>query len=121
MKTTNLTLSIASLCFRCQGDYGPYTTYSDQNKIVVFLKAWLRDPASAKQVAHRDRIRACAKTWQEAGRQTRRDYQLAAQRCSMYINGYNLWVSMSMNRQAIDCLPTIRRQSGLNLPLPPFN
>jgi hypothetical protein len=121
MQTRNLTLSIASLCMRAQGDIGPYTTYSNQNQIVVFLKAWLRDPASPAQIKHRDRIRACAASWQATTVQTRKDYQRAAEKCSMYINGYNLWVSMSMNRLAIDCLPTIRRQSGINLPLPPFN
>lgn len=121
MQTRNLTLNILSRCFRMQGDVGSYTTYSNQNQIVIFLKAWLRDPASSKQIAHRNRIRACAASWNAASPQTRRDYQRATERLSLYVNGYNLWVSMSTNRLAIDCLPTIRRQSGINLPLPPFN
>ncbi len=121
MQTRNLTWAIGSLCFRCQGDIGPITTYSNQNQIVVFLKAWLRDPASPNQIKHRNRIRACAASWDATDNATRRDYQLATQRLSMYINGYNLWVSMSMNQLAIDCMPTIRRQSRLALPLPPRN
>lgn len=111
---------LANICFKAQGDVGPLTCYTNHRGIIMFLKAWLRDPASPRQVAHRDRIRACAANWQAADPVVKSNYELATHRLSLYINGYNLWVCMSMNTSARDAMPTIERQSRLTLPLPPF-
>ncbi len=119
MITPQLRVILGSLCFKSQGDLGPFTSYTNRRGVVWFLKAWLRDPASAKQIAHRNRIRACARTWNETTEQNRRDYERATKKLSLYLNGYNLWMSMSMNPLARDAMPTIRKQSGINLPLPP--
>lgn len=111
---------LQSICFKCQGDVGPLTSYTNKRGIVMFLKAWLRDPASPKQIAHRDRIRACAANWKAAPKSTRDAYERATKKLSLYINGYNLWVCASMNQDGRSVIPTLERQTGLTLPLPPI-
>lgn len=111
---------IQSICFKAQGDVGPLTTYTNKRGIVVFLKAWLRDPASRKQIAHRDRIRRCAANWKDAPQTTRTQYELATKRATLYINGYNLWVAASMTQEARSALATLERQTGTALPTPPI-
>ena len=54
---------LQGICFKAQGDLGPLTSYTNKRGIVTFLKAWLRDPASPKQIAHRDRVREAARVW----------------------------------------------------------
>lgn len=110
---------LQSICFKSQGDVGPLTSYTNKRGIVMFLKAWLRDPASEKQIAHRDRIRACAKNWKAAPKTTRQAYERATKKLSLYINGYNLWVCASMNQTGRSAIATLERQTGLALPLPP--
>lgn len=110
---------LQSICFKCQGDVGPLTSYTNKRGIVMFLKAWLRDPASPKQVAHRDRIRHCARNWNAAPKTTRENYEKATKKLSLYINGYNLWVCASMNQTGREALQTLTRQTGIELPPPP--
>ena len=109
---------ISNLAFKCQGDIGELTTYTNRNGIVVFLKAWLRDPASIKQIAHRNRIRAAAFNWKNTTPANRRAYERASKRLSLYLNGYNIWVSASMNPDARSALPTLERQAHVTL-IPP--
>lgn len=111
---------LQGICFKAQGDVGPLTSYTNKRGIVMFLKAWLRDPASPKQIAHRDRIRACAKNWKAAPIQTRQNYERATKKQSLYLNGYNLWVCASMNQTGRSAIATLERQTGLTLPLPPI-
>ena len=111
---------LQSICFKCQGDVGPLTSYTNKRGIVMFLKAWLRDPASPKQINHRNRIRACARNWKAASIETRRAYEQATKKLSLYVNGYNLWVCASMNLTGRSVIPTLERQTGLTLPLPPI-
>lgn len=110
---------LQSICFKAQGDVGPLTSYTNKRGIVMFLKAWLRDPASPKQIAHRDRIRACAANWKAAPKTTRENYERATKKLSLYLNGYNLWVCASMNLDGRSAIPTLERQTGVTLPLPP--
>lgn len=110
---------LQGICFKAQGDVGPMTSYTNKRGIVMFLKAWLRDPVSPDQVAHRNRIRACARNWQTLTKQQKAQYENVTKRLSLYINGYNLWVCLSMNNQARDAAPTLRRQSFINFPMPP--
>lgn len=111
---------LANICFKAQGDVGPLTCYTNNKQIVMFLKAWLRDPASPKQIAHRNRIRAAAKNWNAAPPAVKKAYERMTKKLSLYLNGYNVWVCMSMNRLAREAMPTLERQSGETLPLPPF-
>lgn len=110
---------LQGICFKCQGDVGPMTSYTNKRGIVMFLKAWLRDPVSPKQVAHRNRYRACAKNWKETTEEVRKQYEKVTKRLSLYINGYNLWVCLAMNLEARSSHNTLQRQSGITFPLPP--
>lgn len=110
---------LQGICFKAQGDIGPLTCYTNKRGIVMFLKAWLRDPASPKQIAHRNRIRAAAATWKLATPSTRAAYERATKKLSLYLNGYNVWVASSMTQGARSALPTLERQTGLTLPPPP--
>jgi hypothetical protein len=111
---------LQSICFKCQGDVGPLTSYTNHRGIVMFLKAWLRDPASPKQITHRNRIRACAANWKKAPKPTRDNYERATKKQSLYLNGYNMWVCASMNPTGRAAIKTLERQTGLTLPLPPI-
>jgi len=110
---------LSKICFKIQGDCGPLTTYTNRNGIVVFLKAWLRDPASPKQIAHRNRLRAAAKNWNAAPPTTRHNYERATKTLSLYLNGYNVWVAATMTQQARAALPTLERQAHTTLTPPP--
>lgn len=110
---------LQSICFKAQGDVGPLTCYTNKRQIVMFLKAWLRDPASLKQIAHRNRIRAVARNWKAEPSWVRHNYERATKQLSLYLNGYNLYMSASMNDDAADAIATLERQTGLVLPLPP--
>lgn len=116
----NTRFLLQGICFKCQGDVGPLTSYTNKRGIVVFLKAWLRDPASAKQIKHRNRIRACAKNWKAAPLQTRRNYERASQVGGTQLNGYNVWVCASMNANGRSAIATLERQTHITLPLPPI-
>jgi len=111
---------LQAICFKAQGDIGPLSCYTNKREIVMFLKAWLRDPASSYQIAHRNRIRACARNWQALSSQDKAKWERVTKVLSLYINGYNLWVCMSMNLEARGALPTLNRQSHIILTLPPI-
>ena len=110
---------LGSCCFKAQGDFGPLTCYTNKNMVVIFLKAWLRDPASPKQIAHRDRMRAAAKNWNETTPQNRKNFERASLKGQTKLNGYNLWVYGSMALGGISNLETIARQTGIILIMPP--
>lgn len=110
---------LQGICFKAQGDVGPMTSYTNKRGIVMFLKAWLRDPASPAQIAHRDRIRQVARNWKAESQTVRTAYEQCTKTLSMYINGYNLYMCVSMNPDGRSSLPTLERQSGQTLPLPP--
>lgn len=106
--------------FKCQGDVGPITTYTNRKMIVWFLKAWLRDPVSPDQIKHRNRIRACAAHWNATTETVRRNYELASKRGQTRITGYNLWVHASMAVDGPQHLVALARQTGIALPPPPL-
>lgn len=106
---------LAEISFKIQGDCGPLSTYTNQNGKVIFLKAWLRDPASPAQIAHRDKIRLAGRTWKMLQPSTRENWELVTKRLSLKINGYNLWVSYVLETTTRSDLETLTRQSGIPL------
>lgn len=102
--------------FAAQGDFGPYTMYTSalRGSIVIFLKAWLKDPTSPKQKAHRDRVREAAHRWKQLTKHERETWELATKRLRLGLNGYNLFVSYWMVPNYL-VIQTIERQSGLTL------
>lgn len=109
---------LGSCCFKAQGDFGPLTCYTNTKMVVIFLKAWLRDPASPKQIAHRDRIRAAAKNWNDTTETNRRNFERASLKGHTRLNGYNLWVHGSMAIDGVSHLQTLARQTGIVLLMP---
>ena len=114
----NPTMILQGMCLKAQGDLGPLTCYTNRRQIVVFLKAWLRDPASQKQIAHRDRIRECARVWKLLCPGCRRRWEIASKKAGTKLNGYNLWVHWLMNGNDTQ-IEAVERQAGHTL-LPPI-
>ena len=106
------------LGFQCQGDIGPLTTYTQfkagKKSIVIFWKQWLSDPTTLRQLNHRNRVRNAAAEWQQIPKWLRKDWQRAANKANLRINGYALWVYWQMirNRSAIR---TVELQTGITL------
>lgn len=104
--------------FGAQGDFGPWTCYTATNRgprgIVVFLKAWLKDPTSPAQKAHRDRIRAAAAAWKALTPQARENWEAVTLQLALKLTGYNLFTHYHMVRDTSN-IETLERQSGINL------
>lgn len=109
---------LQGICFKAQGDVGPLTSYTNKRGIVCFLKAWLRDPASRKQIAHRDRVREAARLWQLLCPGCKRRWEIASKKAGTQLNGYNLFVHWVMTGEDSN-IEAIERQSGHTL-LPPI-
>lgn len=109
---------LQGICFKAQGDVGPLTSYTNKKQIVVFLKAWLRDPASPKQIAHRNRVREAARTWKLLCPGCRRRWEIASRKAGTKLNGYNLWVHWIMTGEDTQ-IEAIERQASHTL-LPPI-
>jgi hypothetical protein len=105
---------LANICFKAQGDVGPLTCYTNKERIVMFLKAWLRDPASQRQIAHRDRIREAARIWKLLCPGSRKRWEYASKKASTRINGYNMfvhWIMTGVDSQ----IEAVELQSGHQL------
>lgn len=106
------------LGFGAQGDLGPWTTYTSKamgpHGIVIFAKAWLKDPTSPRQKAHRNRVRAAATAWKALSAQQRTDWERTTKTLSLRLTGYNLFVHWHMVRDTSNIL-TLERQSGIQL------
>lgn len=98
-----------------QGDLGPLTIYTDKRgKTVFFLRAPPLVPASPTQEVMREFFRNAASQWRKTTRANRDAWQRAANRCSLGISGYNLWVWYLRHREE-KVIETIERQSGETL------
>lgn len=106
------------LGFQCQGDIGPMTYYTQfkagKKTIVAFAKVWLSDPTTVRQLNHRNRVRAAAKAWKQLATDKRTDWQRAARKCKLRLNGYALWTYWHMVQDR-ETITTIERQSGISL------
>ena len=106
------------LGFQCQGDIGPMTYYTQfkagKKTIVGFAKVWLSDPTTLRQLNHRNRIRAAAAAWQRLTPTARLDWQRAARKCKLRLNGYALWTYWNMTQDR-PTITTIERQSHIPL------
>lgn len=104
--------------FAVQGDIGPWTTYTATNRgpngKVIFLKAWLKDPPSTRQIAHRNRVRAAAAAWKTLSQNQREDWERTTIVLSLKLTGYNLFTHWWMLRDDSN-INTLERQSGIPL------
>ena len=109
---------VGLLGFESRGDIGPLTTYTNHTQTVIFLKAWLSDKASPRQIAHRDRLREAARLWHLLCPGQRRRWEIVSRKAGTHLNGYNLWVHWVMTGED-GPIETISRQAGHQL-LPPI-
>ena len=101
-----------------QGDLGPMTCYTQRKagkrSIVMFAKIWLSDPTTVNQLNHRNRIRQAAIAWRLLPEIERKNWQRAAAKLSLKLNGVALWTYWHMLRQRSK-IETIEHQSGITL------
>jgi hypothetical protein len=98
-----------------QGDFGPWTFYTDQRKnLVYFLKAPPLEPPSLWQRSIRNTIRLVAYNWRALPPRRRRDWELAAKRAHLQITGYNLFVYWSCTHND-KTIQTVERLSHIRL------
>jgi hypothetical protein len=109
---------VGSMAFEATGDVGPLTCYTNRRQTVWFLKAWLSDPATPRQIAHRDRVRAAARLWKQLCPGARRRWEIVSKKAGTKLTGYNLWVHWIMTGED-GPIETISRQAGHTL-LPPI-
>jgi len=106
------------LGFAAQGDLGPWTMYTSKamgpHGIVIFAKAWLKDPTSPRQKAHRDRIRAAAAAWKALTPEARANWERTTKVLSIKLTGYNVFTHWWMIGDD-KVIETLERQSGIQL------
>jgi len=114
MKPTTPNL-FAYMGWNCQGDLGPFTSYtSKRGKTVFFVKSPPKCPPSNPQIIQRTKFKIVAQYWQ-AHTQTQRDaWEHCTKKLRLKITGYNLfiWYHLIGDRQT---LATIERHAGLTL------
>lgn len=98
-----------------QGDWGPWTFYTDQRKgLVYFLKAPPLEPASAWQQSIRNSFRLAAYAWRSIDPDKQADWERAAQRAHLRCTGYNVFTYWSLTHDDA-AIHTIERQTGIQL------
>jgi len=101
--------------FNTQGDFGPWTFYTDKRKgLVYFVKAPPLEPPSLWQTSIRNSVRLAAYTWRSLSEAQRKDWELATKRAHLKINGYNLFVFWILKHED-GCIHTIERLTRLKL------
>jgi hypothetical protein len=99
------------------GDLGPLTMYrSHRGRLVIFKKTWPDTPPTPRQVAARESMTACGRSWRGLSESDRQQWQATARQLSLPCSGYNLWVAWRFG-QRLDKLRTIINQSGRHLQL----
>lgn len=95
------------------GDLGPLTMYrSGQGRLVIFKKTWPDTPPTPPQVAARESMTTCGRSWQGLTPAMKAGWRMVARRLSLAASGYNLWVSWRF-KQDVEKLLTLMRQSGV--------
>ncbi len=110
------------LGFAIQGDLGPLTMYrAASHKVVIFPMTWPKEPATAWQIANRERFRTIAAVWSTLLTATRAAWLRIAYVAHLRITGYNLFTYYMIKADAA-AIATLEQQTGIDLhPLPePF-
>ncbi len=104
--------------FSATGDFGPFTAWTTRKgKIALALKAWLKDPESPSQAAHRARFRAAMQDWNRLTPEAKQNWQTVCRRLNLIVTGTSLWTHWHMSGDD-DGIRTVEDQSGIQL-LPP--
>ena len=97
------------------GDIGPLTMYrSRQGRLVMFKKTWPDKPATPPQLACRDSMRLCGRSWRNMAPHQRALWHTAARRANCKGHGYNIWVHWRFKQQ-LAYLKTIQQQARIEL------
>jgi hypothetical protein len=97
------------------GDLGPLTMYrAKSGKLVIFKKTYPDKPPTPRQIASRDSMNCCGRSWQGLLPAERAGWRLVAKTLSLPCSGYNLWVAWRF-KQNPAALRTLERQSGVEL------
>jgi len=108
---------ISLLGLKIQGDLGPFTCYTSQRgRIVWFLKAPPKEPATWEQKMRRNVFAFAAQCWQTMEPETRQRWNEAARRANLRISGYNL-LTYFISTDDREVLRTIMNQTGIVLEL----
>lgn len=100
------------------GDLGPWTFYTSHRKrLVVFPKAYPKDPATYHQTLYRNRWRHAAQRWQQLDQTTRALWETMSKRANLTITGYNLYLFYILgNHDAY--LDTLERNTKIDVRAP---
>ena len=103
------------LGFVSSGDLGELTCYrSKLGKIVVFSKTWPKKYPTLAQLTGRARMSFAAEQWTALPEAYKQKWKLVAQKASLCMTGYNLWVRWYLNPQYWDFIGLIH-ETGVNL------
>jgi hypothetical protein len=98
------------------GDLGPLTLYRNRRKkIVVFKKTIPRAPPSAEQKIQRQNFRYATIAWKQLPIEKKRIYKIAAQRVSLCMTGYNLFILHRLSKDPVP-VETVFRQAKVTPP-----
>lgn len=101
--------------FNSQGDFGPWTFYTDQRRgLVFYVKAPPLEPPSLLQTSVRNSIRLAAYTWRRLSTSHQKNWETASKRCHLKIHGYNLFVFWILRREDA-AIHTVERISRIHL------
>ena len=97
------------------GDLGPYTFYtSSRKRLVIFPKAYPKDPATYHQTLYRNRWRHAAARWHSLTAECRLRWKVMGKRANLTISGYNLYTFYILGK-GTKTVETIQRQTGMNV------
>jgi len=97
------------------GDIGDITMYrSHRGKLVIFKKTWPDTPATPPQIAARDGMNCCGRSWRGLAPHQKALWKQLTKKLSLPFSGYNLWVSWRW-KQNRSKLRTLQQQAGIQL------
>ena len=103
------------LGFLVQGDLGPWTCWTKpRRRIVVFLRAPPKTPATFDQIHQRNLWKEHARIWQQLSSEERSQWKLAAKLANLRITGFNLFLHARSNTNSNTHL-TIAKRFALTL------
>jgi hypothetical protein len=121
MPHTTLENLYSMLGFIVWGDLAEVTIYRDkQGKMVWFPKTYPDKPPSDAQIVQRAKLTQAATFWNYLTPNRQNQWKLAAQRASLCMHGYDLWIHWFLKRTD-DEMRTIASQTNTQLyPIHPF-
>jgi len=98
-----------------QGDLGPWTFYTGRRgQLVFFIKSPPLEPPSQLQTSRRNAFRLNGYLWRRLSPQHQRDWETAAKRAHLMINGHNLFTFWNLTKDHA-AIRTVERLSRMKL------